>query len=132
MKLKAIHTGLGTLGLLLFVLQGQYMINVLGVPELEAGTRLMYRTGHIYLLLTSALNVCVGAYLPRSPGKLQQLASFLLLLAPLMLLYSFFAESTSTELDRPVAVYALYMVFAAAVSLVVAQLLEFIGNRKTV
>lgn len=124
MKIATLHLTLGTAGLLLFVLQGQYMIHVLAVPELADGPRLMYRTGHIYLLFASALNVCLGVYMPRSPGKLQLLASALLLVAPLMLVYSFIAESTSGELHRPATVYALYMVFAAAVSLLLARALD--------
>lgn len=129
MQLKPLHLAFGILGLALFIVQGQYMAHILTVPELADGPRLMYRTGHIYLLLASALNVCLGVYMPRSPGKLQLLASVLLLVAPLMLVYSFVTESTSTELHRPATVYALYMVFAAAVSLLLARALEMFRAR---
>lgn len=129
-NLASVHLVVGTVGLVLFILQGQYMSHVLHVFELQDGPRLMYRTGHIYLLLTSALNVCLGVYLPRSPRKLQVLASVLLLVAPLMLIYSFFAESTSAQLHRPVTVYALYIVFAAAVALLLANLFETVKGPK--
>jgi len=131
MKLQYVHLSVGTLGLLLFIVQGQYMANILAVPELGDGARLMYRTGHIYLMLASALNVFAGCYLPHSRGKLQTGASLLLLLAPLMLIYSFFAESTSAELDRPATVFAMYFLFAAAVMLLQAKAIEVYRNRKT-
>ena len=129
MQLKSLHLAFGVLGLALFIAQGQYMAHILAVPELADGPRLMYRTGHIYLLLASALNVCLGVYMPRPSGKLQFLASVLVLVAPLMLVYSFATESTSTELHRPVTVYALYMVFAAVVSLLLARALEVFWTR---
>ena len=118
------HILVGVAGMLLFVLQGQYMGQTLLVPELPDGERLMYRSAHLYLMLACALNIVAGCYLPAVLGKLRLLASLLLLVAPLMLIYSFFAESTSPELQRPVTVFAMYFIFAATLSLLAAGVWE--------
>lgn len=116
MNWRALHLIVGTTGLLLFVLQGQYMGRVLVVPELPELQRMLYRSGHIYLMLACAANICAGYYLPRAGngGLLRALCSLLLLAPPPMLLLSFFTESSGPTPDRPLASTALYMLFAAA------------------
>jgi len=113
---RKLHLSVGILGLLLFVLQGQYMARVLGVPELPDVQRMLYRSAHLYLMLACAANVCVGYFMTagHSPGVLQRLCSVLLLVSPAMLLLSFFIEIDDRGIDRPLLSMALYLVFAAA------------------
>ena len=118
------HLIVGGLGLLLFVLQGQYMARVLGVEHLPDASRMMYRSAHIYFLLVCVANVGVGYSL--TPGAavnyLQRLVGIILLGSPVLLLYSFFTESTVVSLDRPVASMALYLLFGVAVLLILHEI----------
>ena len=117
MNWRLLHLSVGTLGLLLFVLQGQYMDRVLLVGDLPDLPRMHYRSAHIYLMLASALNICAACIVPRHGGTplLLRLASPLFLLAPALLLLSFFTESGSASIDRPLATLALYAAFGGAV-----------------
>jgi hypothetical protein len=122
-SLRNCHLFLGGAGLLLFILTGQYMARIVGVPELADTDRMLYRSVHIYLLLACTANVVAGHY--QAPGvrldRLQQLSSALLLLSPLLLAWSFFTEPASGSLDRPVAEAGLYLIFAATALLLVAD-----------
>ena len=75
------HLVIGGLGLLIFVLQGQYMTHALGVEHLPDAPRMMYRSAHIYLLLACVANVSVGYYLIPSTAVnyLQRLIGVILL-----------------------------------------------------
>ena len=114
----------GGLGLLLFVLQGQYMARVLGVEHLLDAPRMMYRSAHIYFLLACVVNISVGYYLaPKAKANLlQRLIGVPLLISPVLLLYSFFTDSTAASLERPVAQIALYLIFAVAVVLLLHEI----------
>jgi len=122
MSLRSWHLLIGGVGLAVFVLQGQYMARVLDVAHLADAARMMYRSAHIYFLLACVANVTAGyALLPAQRlNHLQRLVSLLLLVSPALLLWSFFNESTSPALDRPVARTGLYLLFGAGV-LMLAQ-----------
>jgi hypothetical protein len=104
--LRKIHLYLGWLGVLAFVLSGQYMDHVIS-PAMEASDRFRFsiRGNHIYLLLVGLLHLCLGAYLresfERSRVWLQRLGSVLLCLAAALVLAAFLWEPKDT-LDRPV------------------------------
>lgn len=117
------HLLVGALGLLLFVLQGQYMARVIGVEHLADASRMLYRSAHIYFLLACVANVSVGYYMPRATpiNFLQRLTSVILLASPVLLIASFLTESTVDSLDRPVAKIALYLLFGAATLLLVHE-----------
>jgi hypothetical protein len=110
------HLLVGALGLLLFILQGQYMARVLGVADLPDAARMMYRSAHIYLLLASVGNVIAGYFMTPMVvvNHLQRLIGIVLLLAPALFIWSFFTESTIATLDRPIAKAGLYLLFGAA------------------
>ena len=125
LSLRNWHIVIGTLGLALFLLQGQYMARVLVLETLPDWPRLMYRTAHIYLMLASTANIWAGVSLPASiDSRLRQLCSILLLLGPPLLLASFFIESDSGEPYRPIASYTLYLQFGAAALLVAHALFK--------
>ncbi|NND67141.1 MAG: hypothetical protein HKN19_06100 [Halioglobus sp.] len=123
MRWRTMHLVLGALGLLLFVLTGQYMQHVANVPELADTARLQYRSLHLYLLGACAANVFVGFYMSPAAvlGKLRGLASVALILSQLMLAVSFFTEAPAGAMDRPIASFGLYFLFGAAAILVVAE-----------
>jgi len=131
MNLRNCHLFVGGLGLLLFVLQGQYMARVLGVEHLADASRMLYRSAHIYLLLACVANVGVGYYMPRSTpiNVLQGLISLILLASPVLLIVSFLTESTVDSLDRPVIKVALYLLFGAATLLLLHELYHRLRGR---
>lgn len=117
--LKTIHFWFGTVGIIIFLLTGQYMYHELSVLQgMEDGPRMLYRSAHIYFLLASILNLLVGAYLqPASlqTGKwMQYIISILIIIAPLFLLAGFFIEPHLEDLTRPYSKAGLYALFAVA------------------
>ena len=61
--MKRFHLIFGGLVILIFILTGQYMDKFLQHLEgMADGPRMMYRTRHIYILLSGLLNLAVGAY----------------------------------------------------------------------
>ena len=119
-SLRNCHLILGAVGLLFFLLTGQYMARVAGVPELAVGERTLYRAGHIYLLLACVANVFAGAAMKagEKTGLIQRLCSILLMVSLILLGWSFMAEVPTGELERPAARLALYLCFGAATALV--------------
>jgi hypothetical protein len=115
LNFKNLHLLVGALGLLLFILQGQYMALVIGVEHLPDAPRMMYRSAHIYFLLACVANISVGYYLAPavSLNYLQRLVSVVLLLSPALLVWSFLSESTVSSLDRPIAKTTLYLLFGS-------------------
>ncbi|HYH84549.1 MAG TPA: hypothetical protein VEX60_03645 [Pyrinomonadaceae bacterium] len=95
--MKLVHTVVGALVLVAFLLTGQYM-DYLDVRSGRLGdvTRMMYRSRHIYLLLAGLVNLGVGAYFVRHASgwrrSLQIVGSILILLAPALMLAAFFSE----------------------------------------
>jgi hypothetical protein len=93
--MKRFHLIFGLAIVIVFLLTGQYMEYVHN-RLLPDGTRMLYRSRHIYLLLTGLLNLGIGTYfVPRSRGwrrSLQIVGSMLIVLAPGLLLIGFFSE----------------------------------------
>ena len=120
---RTCHLLVGALGLILFLLQGQYMARVLGMETLPDGARMMYRSAHIYLMLASLANVCAGYFMTpeRKLDALQRLISILLLACPALLIWSFFTESASATLQRPIGSYTLYLLFGSGVLLLLQE-----------
>lgn len=124
MNWRDLHLLVGVLGMVMFLLTGQYMARVAGVDALADAQRLAYRSVHIYLLLASVINIATGYFMPGGAvtNLLQRLCCTLLLLSPAALLVSFFTELSDGSLDRPLASNALYLIFLAATLLVAHEL----------
>lgn len=118
------HLLVGGLGLVLFALQGQYMARVLGMENLPDGSRMLYRSAHIYLMLASLVNVGVGYYMTpeRTLNLLQRVISAVLLVCPALLAWSFFTESATGTLERPIATNTLYLLFISGVLLLLQEI----------
>ena len=132
MSLRNCHLWLGGAGLVLFLLTGQYMTRVVGVPDLSEVERMVYRAGHIYLLLACVANVFAGATMKADTplDLLQRVCSLLLIVSVALLAWSFFFEVPADELERPVARLALYLLFGAASALLLQCTAHFFTRRK--
>jgi hypothetical protein len=104
--------------ILAFLLTGQYMdFHNPQVREMtDEGTRMMFRSRHIYLLLAGLINLGVGVYFTywreRWRKRLQLFGSALLIIAPLMMIGAFFYEPTLKGLPRTLTLPALITLIA--------------------
>lgn len=127
--LGRIHLAVGVLGLIVFALQGQYMDLVHDhLANMDDAPRMLYRSGHIYFLLTSLINVVLGTYLPdnQRPVKpvIQWFVSGVVLLAPAFILAGFIFEPGMHGLIRPYTRPALYALFGVGVVLSLSAILS--------
>lgn len=126
-RLRTTHLAVSILGLMAFLLSGLYMHHFHGhLKSMPDGPRLLFRSAHIYLLWASLLNLLLGAYLYAATGRylrrLQLVASLLLILAPPLIGFSFFNESQSPLLFRPVARTGIYLALAGCLMHALASL----------
>src|SRR4029453_8905786 len=104
--MKRFHLIFGLLVVLVFLLTGQYMDKVHnhleGMPD---GPRMLYRTRHIFILLSGLLHLGIGSYfryrLERTHRILQLLGSLLITIAPLLFVIGFFQEPKMLGLYTP-------------------------------
>lgn len=104
--LRLTHLAAGLLGVVAFVLTGQYMDASLdhlrGMPD---ALRTLYRSGHIYILFAGLLHLLLGAYLqlkrPTVVTVMQVAGSVLLFAALALFLYGFFVETPLGAVERP-------------------------------
>lgn len=125
--LRKTHLVVGMLGLVVFVLQGQYMDLVHNhLADMEGGPRMLFRSSHIYFLFASILNIVVGAYLKNETQLarpwIQKLVSAVILLTPVALLAGFFLEPYMADLMRPYTRPALLVLFATGVILSLSEI----------
>lgn len=104
--LKTIHLAVGILGLVAFILTGQYMSIFLGgLADMADGPRLLYRTSHLYLMWSALANLLIGCYFVVSARQgirtLQIISSIALLAGPPLMLTAFFTDAHLAELQRP-------------------------------
>ena len=110
--MKRLHLIIGITVVVIFLLTGQYMEYVHN-RQLPDGIRMLYRSRHIYLLLTGLINLAIGIYFNQwRPGwrrKLQTVGSLLIVLAPAPLLAGFFTEPNKgpeQTMLAPVGIFA--------------------------
>src|SRR5678815_4170020 len=124
--MKKVHLIFGVLVLLAFLLTGQYMDkfynHMEGVPD---GPRLLYRTRHIFILLSGLLNLGIGAYFTyriESWRRVTQLlGSLLIFAASLLFLVAFFYEPNLGNLHTPLSHWGTYTIATGAVLHVVSD-----------
>ena len=123
--MKKAHLIFGVLIVVGFLLTGQYMdkyYNHLdGMPD---GPRLLYRTRHIFILLSGLLNLGIGAYFTYriQPWRraLQLLGSLLIFVASFLFVVAFFYEPNLSDLHTPLSHWGTYTIAAGAVFHVVS------------
>lgn len=113
------HLFVGLAGIGGFLATGLYMDRVHGhLRGYDDTVRMLYRSAHIYLLLSAVINAMTGLYLTwaESPGRrvLQVLGSAALLVASPLFLLGFCTEPYLADLARPWSRVAVYLVFSGA------------------
>lgn len=123
--MKKAHLIFGICILLAFLLTGQYMDkyynHMVDVPD---GPRLLYRTRHIFILLSGLLNLVIGAYftyrIQTWRRTLQLLGSLHIFAASLFFLIAFFYEPHLSDLHTPLSHWGTYTITAGTVLHVVS------------
>lgn len=118
--LGKIHFFFGILVVIIFVLTGQYMdLFYNHLQDMEPMQRALFRTGHLYILLFGLINASLGAYFKRPKNgiwsKIQLAGSSIMLFATCSIIYSFFIELPSSDINRPIAAYSLYAILLGVV-----------------
>lgn len=131
--MRTVHLIWGTLGLVLFLLTGQYMARIAGVPDLPDTERMLYRAGHLYLMLGFVVNIALGCAMARDAAltRLQLLCSGLVLLSSLLLLLGFAVEAGASNLNRPLTSIGLFTMFAAAALLVQREIILWLKHKRS-
>jgi hypothetical protein len=101
--------------LIVFLLTGQYMDkyynHMVGVPD---GIRLLYRTRHIFILLSGLTHLGIGSYFHYRQQLfnriLQLLGSGLTLLASILYIMAFFYEPGLKNLRTPLSHWGTYCI----------------------
>jgi hypothetical protein len=102
---RRLHLFVGLVGLVGFLLTGQYMDRVHDhLRGMDEARRLLFRSCHIYLLFGSLLNLALGLYLVPRVGWRRWVAaagSALVLAGPFFAALGFFTEPWLSDLERP-------------------------------
>ena len=123
--MKRFHLIVGLTVIVIFLLTGQYMEHVHN-RILPDGTRMLYRSRHIYLLLSGLLNLILGVYfVSQSDGwrrNVQIVGTIFIILSPGLLLAGFFSEPQRGPDQTRVAAFGIFSIALGTVLHVLAQL----------
>lgn len=119
-SIRRTHLIVGLAGVAAFLGTGLYMDRVHGhLHGYDDTVRMLYRSTHIYLLLSASINVMTGLYLrpaeSTSRRLLQGLGSVALLVGPPLFLAAFCVEPYLSDLARPWSRIAIYLTLAGVV-----------------
>lgn len=124
---KRLHFWLGFAGIIIFLLTGQYMFHAYSqLQGMDDGPRMLFRSGHIYFLLTVIINLVIGVYL--NPKQLpfgnvvQLVISIIIMLAPVFILTGFFLEPHLNDLVRPYSKPGIFALFGVAMLVIIVSL----------
>jgi len=111
--LKKLHLYVGIIFLIIFLLTGLYLKHFLhGMPE--DAPRLLLRSGHVYLFFAAFINILFGLYWPE-PEKIKWTTianQSLVLVAPILLTYSFIFEAALTyDINRRAGAIGAVLIF---------------------
>lgn len=132
--LKQLHLWIGVIGFVAFMLSGQYFQHALGgLKELEDAPRLLLRTSHIYLFLTSVINLVFGLYYT-PPQQIRWYTIYnqsLIMLAPFVVGYSFVTETlTNPGIDRLYTLIAMVMILAWIANIAIGRAYIWLKTRR--
>ena len=121
-----LHRVIGVITVIAFLGTGVYMRKYLPEPSISTSLmRMLYRSAHVYLLLSGLTNIALGSYFvpSRSSGvrTIQGIGSALIMLTPALILIAFFYENAQQRLDRP-------MIVASVVALLAGSLLHLLAS----
>ena len=128
MILRRLHLAVGIGGVIAFVLTGQYMRRALDMASVADLPRMLYRSAHIYLLLSSLLNLMLGFYLREARGGwrswVRRAGSVPILLAPPLFVMAFANEPQLASFSRPYAIPAVEACLLGVILHTISQLGE--------
>lgn len=115
--MKRLHQVVGLAVIVAFLLTGQFMDHHNPkMPDLDDGTRMMFRSRHIYILLAGLVNLGIGTYFGYRTGRwqkiVQAIGSGLIIIAPFLLISAFFYEPTIEGLQRTFSLPAIVALLA--------------------
>jgi hypothetical protein len=123
--MKRFHIIFGLVVFVVFLLTGQYMDRYHEhLMYMADGPRMLYRSRHIFILMSGLLHVGIGSYfkyrLQTWRRVLQIIGSLLITIATVVFTIAFFYEPRLPELQNP-------LTLLAAISMAVGVLLHLIG-----
>lgn len=115
--MRKFHLWFGAAVVVAFLLTGQYMDRLHNHLEgMADGPRLLYRTRHIFILLSGLLHLGLGAYFARGAGParrvLQLAGTALITAASVLFVAAFFYEPGLRDLDTPLSHWGAYAIAA--------------------
>lgn len=118
--IRRMHLIVGLAGIAAFLGTGLYMDRWHGhLRGYEDTVRMLYRSTHIYLLLSASINVMTGLYLRPAESSarrlLQGVGSAALVVGPPIFLAAFCEEPYLSGLARPWSRFAIYLTLAGVV-----------------
>ena len=127
--MKRFHLIFGLLVLVVFLLTGQYMDryhqHLMYTPD---GPRMLYRTRHIFILMSGLLNLGIGSYFSYRAQTwrrtLQIIGSALIVIAPVLFTIAFFYEPHLQGLYAPLSKLGIIMTAVGALLHVVSGVKE--------
>ena len=113
--LGKIHLYFGIFIVIVFLFTGQYLKYTFHhTKDLDLMNRALFRAGHLYILLFGLINASLGTHLKLSKLKLiklvQQLGSIVIFIASFLVVYGFFKELPTTDINRRITHYSLYLI----------------------
>ncbi len=84
------------------------------MSDLGDSIRVLFRSAHIYLLMSGLLNFAFGTASDRKETVVSIIGSVFLLTAPVLIFIGFCMESPRTVIDRPITAMGVYLVFAGS------------------
>ena len=113
--MKRFHLIFGVTVLVVFLLTGQYMDRFHNHLEFMAdGPRMLYRTRHIFILMSGLLHVGIGTYFSPRPTvtrrALQIIGSVLITVATVLFTVAFFYEPRLDDLQTPLSLLGTIMI----------------------
>lgn len=112
--MKRFHLIFGLVVVVIFILTGQYMDKFLQhLVGMADGPRMLYRSRHIYILLSGLLNLGIGTYFVSGTTRWRRILQFagsgLIVVATALFVVGFFAEPKLANLETPWSGQGIYL-----------------------
>lgn len=115
MRWILIHRYYGLIVIITFLGTGMFMrFHQPPMSSFADSMRMLYRSAHIYLLMSGLLNFAFGTAGDRKETIVSVIGSIFLLIAPVLIFTGFCIESPRTVIDRPITAMGVYLVFAGS------------------
>lgn len=117
--MKRFHIIFGLIVFVVFLLTGQYMDRYhQHLMYMADGPRMLYRTRHIFILMSGLLHVGIGDYfkyrLQTWQRVLQILGSLFITIAPVLFTVAFFREPHMQNLETPLSLPGMILIAVGA------------------